>query len=282
MVRYYRSRVNFKGNLGPSWDHNLNPRIFFNGSENGCETEVVVSLGDLNPIPMRPNAEGSNDYEGGSGESAVRLKRRDDEQCAWRLRLANAYQYCFDDEGLATTITAPNGGRLVFDWADRTTANARVSSVKRFLKGTNEQTHTLKFAYSGTTLTKVHLDGSEDATRSNYEYNGKGQLDRVRDARGTRARYKYDPTVRTTNTEVPVDGLDTYCERYCSFGSECGAESYCAQVVAVRAQDCGRTRLCSDGCDDTWEALIDNDVRQCMGEGHFPEKLPRISRRYSG
>lgn len=285
LIRSYRSRVNFQGSLGPGWDHNLNARIFTNSSGSGCEKEVVVSVGDLNPIPMRPSAPDSNTYEGELGASSVRLKLQTDpsDKCNWQLTMPNFYQYCFTSGGFVTKITAPNGGWLDFSWSDLTKEDeARVLKTKRYLKGQQAPTHTLVFTYTGMRLDAVELEGAGTATRVSYKYNGLGQLERVEDAAGVRARYEYDPDLRVDDNAVQFDGLQEYCERYCSMGSECGVESYCAQRANTRTQGCRNPKHCSESCDDAFDELIDSDVQKCKDEGHDSQNCRNAAKEVLG
>ena len=164
LIRSYRSRIDFEGPFGLSWDHGLNARLFFSNDPTG--SSITVSLGDLVPVRMRSVSQsgGGELYYPDRGGLNWSMQELSAPECHWRLSLPEGLVYCFTKDGFARSIHGLNneGIRLEWEelelplvdgedpyfcytsWEDKRVTK-RLVQARRWLFGT--ETHQIRFFY---------------------------------------------------------------------------------------------------------------------------------------
>ena len=273
LARSYRSRVNFEANLGPSWDHSFNLRVFENVNDSICASEIAVSLGNLISVRMRPDAEPPNLGFYYPVENNGWKVERNSGSCHWKLFLPTGVVHCFDDDGYVTSTEALDGERLEFLWDRNYTAGwchtvtsnldnlgtgsgcgkrpqtkiceGRLSSVKRVLAGQN--THEMRFHYDNsdelfqlTRASLVALQKEEETEETSERVLAEVTYSydfagRLERVSDTagESREVYEYEPVRYSSGAPLKGLESYCDSVCAWD----APNHCGPSFCKQLED---------------------------------------------
>ena len=282
LVRTYRSHVDFVGPLGPAWDHNLNARIYLDGDSSLCGRELVVSLGDLRRIAVRPASKAASPstpvgivYRPVDSGLHFELSRHsnvfieEDNWCLWDLRFPDGRSYCFDQGGYITRIRTAGRNFVWVIWEQVPgSEERRVSEARRSFGG--EITHTLRFIYEddGTHLAATTLyAGDKRVNTTAYIYEN-GALASVRQEDNLRESYTYAPLPAEVGRKIPLEGLNEYCDAVCAPYQPrgCGTlETICAKAASNTRATCGQQ--CQTNCGAACDAAFAREAAQACADG---------------
>jgi RHS repeat-associated protein len=275
LIRYYNSRSRFSGPLGRGWDHSLNPRLSVSGAGT-CKEMVVVSLGNHQVQVFRPSysASGTTTYVQEDGQRNWQLSRSDNTTCSWRLKLPNAYTYCFEAAGTPKTLAAKNGNSLVF----AVSADGTIAEVKRLIGAA--WSGSISFTYENKVLqtaTFHDLEGPRKAITYKYtSQRGEALLETTVTDGGANESYSYHARPKTLTDELSLVAAMTVCERDCNAPSgeaACNATDYCKATFDAGQKAPRET--CEPRCKSSCKAAtnrmlstyIDTQTRLCTDKG---------------
>jgi RHS repeat-associated protein len=302
LTRTYRSRLDFNGPMGPSWDHTYNQRLVTAPQldEHGvqtppafprlgiaigehdvvvadvdfetCGARLLLSAGDGTTIRFNQNDFGIEHTYWSSIPHLDLVGSTAGGVTTWALRSPAGDVRHFDADGFLVRWEDANGVGLDIVWSDE-----KVISV------VDSSDRVIDFEYDGDgRLARIHDDQS--ALEATYGYGVHDELTAVHRGDGKSSRYEYDVDLtRTRGDYVPDPQLRAGCESACAMtDGTCDTGGACDAPVAEARAACSswldnecRTN-CSDACsqvcmsqdDECWavcteESALDDFRDQC-------------------
>ncbi|HVK72266.1 MAG TPA: DUF6531 domain-containing protein, partial [Kofleriaceae bacterium] len=291
--RTYRSRVDYRGPLGPGWDHAYNQRLVEAPPPPRPDGEPVVSrtglpLGDfgntgvLSPDPSAPTAtcgpvlvlttgvgtslrfrEIARQGDTISYESAPELTligAVHDDETTWELRGRGGDVRRFDSRGLLVAWTDANGVGLALRWEAGGVRDWRLDAV------VDSVGRRIEYDYDGLDRL-VRVAEAKSGLFASYAYDDHGGLSNAMRGDGRSERYEYDVAAgRSRGDWIPEGALQEVCEQACAVsGSSCDAGGACDDAVSDALATCMRScPECAAKCnEECGEACGDDCSNQC-------------------
>ncbi len=303
--RIYRSRLEYRGPLGPGWDVSYNQRLVAapapvsfsaptTSTPTGPQGELPVP-DEINqdpicgPVMLLSSGTGATFRFREVSRQAQRVTYQSDvadlslvgtegaHAITWELRDRGGEIRRFDGRGLLAAWTDANGIGLTFGWEPGAQQDWRLAAV------TDSVGRRIEYTYDGSDRLKRVAEARSGMSAS-YEYGANGGLELARRADGRSERYEYDVQAgRTVGPWIPELQLERTCANACAVSSRsCDAGGACDAPVRAATGAClAACPACNETCTDACEDECSTGCGRACGDSCFdecttPEKLDSL------